>query len=232
MTLFVPDNELYARLRGVLERDWIPIPEETGYGGSGAPGRLLEDLLEISGRNYSMPDAGKWEIKFHTGKTLLTLFHMEAEPPGYMHDLIKKFGWEGKHGQTNFRHTLRGRSKRGFYVVNEGERIYVKNDVGDIDWPYWTHDRLINAFAAKFRQLITVTGAKQQKAVRYDSARLYKEPQITRFIDAIERGVVAIDFDARTTNGSGLRNHGTKFRVNSADLHTLYHHHEEFDRTR
>ena len=38
------------------------------------------------------------------------------------------------------------------------------------------------------------------------------------FADAIERGIVAIDFDARTNNGDGLRNHG----LNSAPVTTIY----------
>ncbi len=35
---------------------------------------------------------------------------------------------------------------------------------------------------------------------------------------------MAIDFDARTTDGSGLglRDHGTKFRINIDDLQHLY----------
>lgn len=230
MTFFVPDGELYARLREVLARGWIEIPDTAGYGGSGAPGKLLEDLLGVKGQNYSVPDAGQWEIKFHSRSALMTLFHLEAQPNGYMHDLIREFGWEGKDGQTNFRHTLKGKSDRGFYVEDKTELIVVKNiDERDIPWPYWTYDQLMNAFAAKMRRLVAVKGTVRKGYVRYQSAQLYWEPQISRFINAILAGVVAIDFDARTTNGRGLRNHGTKFRVRSDDLHTLYHHHQQFE---
>ncbi len=84
-------------------------------------------------------------------------------------------------------------------------------------------DSLINAFAAKFRRLVVVKGERRKPEVRYDVAWSFEEPRVTLFIEAIEKGVVAIDFDARTSNGRGLRNHGTKFRVHYDDLRNLYH---------
>ena len=38
-----------------------------------------------------------------------------------------------------------------------------------------------------------------------------------KFIEAIEKGVIYVDFDARTGH-----NHGTKFRIKSMDLPELY----------
>ncbi len=224
------DADLYARLRGVLKRGWVYLPDYPGYGGSGAPGKILEELLGIDGGNSDTPDAGKWEIKFHSRSALLTLFHLEALPKGHMHHMVREFGWQDAKGRTSFRHTIHGRSERGFYVANESNRITVRNSsVSDIVWPHWTHDSLINAFAAKFRRLIVVKGTKRKDQVRYETAHLYWEPQITLFIEAVERGIVAIDFDARTNNGRGLRNHGTKFRIKYDDLHHLYHRRQKFD---
>ncbi len=58
----------------------------------------------------------------------------------------------------------------GFYVANESDRITVRNDsVSDMTWPYWTHDSLIHAFAAKFRRLV-VKGTRQRSQVRYETA--------------------------------------------------------------
>lgn len=73
--MVMPDADLYARRRGVLKRGWIDIPDSPGTGGTGAAGKLLEELLGINGGNSDTPDAGKWEIKFHSGNALLTLFH-------------------------------------------------------------------------------------------------------------------------------------------------------------
>lgn len=226
----VTDADLYARLRSVLKRGWIQIPDYHGYRGTGAPGTMLEELLGISGGNLDIPDAGKWEIKFHTRSSLLTLFHLEAEPKGHMHHMVRRFGWPDAKGRTSFRHTIHGRSERGFYVVNESNRITVRNDsVSDMEWPYWTHDKLINAFAAKFRRLIVVKGKKRDGKVKYEQAHLYWEPQITMFVEAVEKGFVAVDFDARTKNGRGLRNHGTKFRIRYEHLRHLYNNRQKFE---
>lgn len=226
----VTDADLYARLRGVLERGWVKIPDRHGYRGTGAPGNMLEELLGLKTSNLDTPDAGKWEIKFHSRTALLTLFHLEAKPPGHMHQMVRKFGWPDQKGRISFRHTIKGRSSMGFYVTNESNRITVRNDShgNDMVWPYWTHDALMNAFASKFRRLIVVKGRKSRGKVKYELAHLYREPQITLFVGAIASGSVAIDFDARTQNGHGLRNHGTKFRVQYNDLKHLYHQHDEF----
>lgn len=224
------DADLYARLRGVLQRGWIPMPDYSGYRGTGAPGKILEELLGIDGGNFDTPDAGRWEIKFHSRNALLTLFHLEGEPKGHMHHMVREFGWPDAKGRTSFRHTIhKGHSSLGFYVANESGRITVRHPgVSDIAWPYWTHDRLLNAFASKFRRLIVVKGRKHRDQVRYDVAHLYWEPRVTLFVGAVERGIVAIDFDARTNNGRGLRNHGTKFRVEYDDLRHLYANRQKF----
>ena len=58
------DEELFARIRAAISRGWINVPEEYGYGGTGGPGRILEELLDAEGGNLDTPDAGKWEIKY------------------------------------------------------------------------------------------------------------------------------------------------------------------------
>lgn len=222
------DSDLQARLRGVLAGGWYALPDR----GTGAPGLLLENLLGLDSGNRDSPDAGKWEIKFHGPQTrLLTLFHLEAAPRNHMHHMVRQFGHVDRHGRVSFRHTIhRGKSCLGFYVANESFRITVRHrEVSDIAWPHWTHDRLINAFVSKLRRLVTVRGRKRRtnqgtSEVTYERALLYWEPKTTSFPNMIANGTIAIDFDARTSNGQGLRNHGTKFRIALEDLPSLYHH--------
>ena len=217
------DDELFRRVRRVIRKDWIEIPKTQGFGGTGAPGRLLEHELGLDGGKLDIPDAGKWELKFHGGKSLLTLFHKEGRPRGHMHHLVRHFGIMDKLGRLSFRHTIKARSDLGFYVANESNLITVRNAVpNDIVWPHWSHDDLITAFAAKLRRVIVVKGERRSGLVKYRAAHAYEEPSPTRFIEAIANGTVAIDFDARTTNGEGLRNHGTKFRIEYDDLGKLY----------
>lgn len=218
------DEELFRRVREAITEGWTDIPDKPGYGGTGGPGRVLEDKLGVSGGNLDIPDAGKWEIKFHSKNALLTLFHLEGKPKGHMHDMVRLFGIKDANGRLSFRHTIKGKSDRGFYVANDAGKITVRNDgPDDFVWPYWKHDTLINAFVSKLRRVIVVKGSKKKLFVRFESAYAFEEPRTTLFIDAIEQGVVAIDFDARTTDSDALRNHGTKFRVHYEDLARLYH---------
>ena len=226
----LPDEELNSRLRAVLDERTFPIPAAPGFGGTGAPGRLLEQLLGVNGGNSDTPDAGRWEIKFHSGKALLTLFHLEGQPKGHLRDLIRQFGWQDERGRRAFRHTIRGTSDLGFFIVNEDDRIVVRHaDMAPDASPYWTHDHLISAFAAKLRRLLVVRGSKTGRTVHYDEAHFHTDPQVTRFAAAVERGVVAVDFDARTTDTEALRNHGTKFRVGLENLAELYRVSERFE---
>ena len=156
------DDELFYRLRELIGRGWIDIPDNPGYGGTGAPGILLEELLGIRGGNLDIPDAGRWELKFHSRKSLLTLFHLEAEPRGHMRQMVRRFGWKDAQGRTSFRHTIRGSSAMGFSVSNENSRIVIRNDSApDMVQPYWTHDRLYQRICLKAQKVDCSARAKK-----------------------------------------------------------------------
>ena len=229
----VSDADLSQRLQEVLDAGWFEIPDTYGYGGTGARGKVLEELLGLDNSNFDTPDAGRWEIKFHSKNALLTLFHKEAKPRRHLYTLIQHFGIVDCNARQSFRHTIKGESAKGFKVVNNNGLITIRHDsLCESQWPYWTHDTLINAFVGKLRRLIVVAGRTKTKPRRvcYDTAHLFWEPQTTVLLDAIETGIVAIDFDARTTEGQGLRNHGTKFRIKYDDLQYVYHQHSQFEK--
>ena len=233
--MVIGDADFFSKLRGVIQRGWINIPAEfPGYGGSGAPGLILEELIGVKPGSRDGPDTGVWELKYHGGTAPITLFHLEAEPKGNMHQIVRGYGWPDAHGRISFRHTIWGSSPRGFRVANDSGRIIVRNEGPnsdpDIVPPFWTHDSLISAFVYKLRRLVVVHGRKRNGMVKYESARLHWDPNVSAFIGAIEKGIIAIDFDARTQpTGNGLRNHGTKFRVKLDDLKYLYSKNQRFD---
>ncbi len=144
-----------------------------------------------------------------------------------MHHIVRGYGWLDDQGRTSFRHTIWGSSPRGFRVISDSSRIIVRNEGPDNDPdivpPFWTHDSLMNAFVYKLRRLAVVHGRKKNGKVKYESVHLHREPNISDFINAIERGMIPIDFDARTQlKGNGLRDHGTKFRIKLDDLRPLH----------
>lgn len=218
----------FSAVGQVVDAGWFEIPKERSFNGSGGPGRLLEDLLDIKEKNKDSPDLGDWELKFHGGAALITLFHKDPEPRGIIRVMVHDYGWNDAKGRISFRHTISGESDRGFYVVNETDRVVVRNKNKDAAVPHWTHDTLLNSIGAKLRRLIVVSGEvkKGPRRVRYTNAEAYWEFNLTGFCNALEKGIVCIDFDARTQQGQGsaLRNHGTKFRVRHKDLKSLYKH--------
>ena len=137
------------------------------------------------------------------------LFFTRKRNRRHLYTLIQHFGIVDSNARQSFRHTIKGESAKGFKVVNNNGLITIRHDsLCESQWPYWTHDTLINAFVGKLRRLIVVAGRTKTKPRRvcYDTAHLFWEPQTTVLLDAIETGIVAIDFDARTTEGQGLRN--------------------------
>ena len=220
------NEKLKERLRILIQQGWIEIPTDSGYGGTGGPGKLLENLLGVAGGNDELPDSGRWELKYHSGKSLLTMFHKEASPRGHLEQLVQEFGWPDEQNRTSFRHTVAGVTGRGFYIDNDGQNICLRNNAcPERCLASWKHDTIINAFVTKMRHLIVVKGERRKNLVKYRTAHFFWEPQSSSVIDAIIDGKILIDFDARTKSAwsSVLRNHGTKFRIRYEDLRVLYH---------
>lgn len=196
------------------------------FKGAGAAGHTLEYLLKVKQNNRDSPDLHDWEIKFHGGNALLTLFHKDPQPRGIMNQIVNTFGWMNDKGQISFRHTIKGKSERGFLVSSRGNRITVTHKDNQVILPYWENNILLNAIGAKLRRLILVRGTvnKEKRTVVYESATAYWDLNLTGICEAIREGIIYIDFDARTTKerGTSLRNHGTKFRININDIGLIY----------
>jgi len=216
------------KIKEIISLGWVDIPDASSYRGHGTAGRMIEFLLDLKENNNDSPDLFDWEIKTHGGgPSLITLFHKEPEPQGIMNQMVHAYGWDDDKGRVSFRVTIEGKHKRGFYVTNEPDRVSVRHNGRDIlAVPFWTHNVLLGAAGAKLRRLILVDCEinKTKKQIRYTGATAYWEFNLTGFCDACEKGIVWIDFDARTSKGRGtaLRNHGTKFRIKLSDIHLLY----------
>jgi MvaI/BcnI restriction endonuclease family len=227
---YVTDKDLFERLKNLLNVGEYSIDEFGGYRGTGTAGFILEELLGFDPTNKDGPDSGRWEVKFHSGSSPLTLFHKTPEPEGVMRGLLKACGWTGRSGRLSFRHTIWGQSDRGLAVRSENQRVIVDLGKPGIQAPFWTHDTIVNAFAYKLRRLIVVHGKvrKAKGLVVFESAQLLQDPRTTAFVQAICDGIVAIDFDFRATDTEALRDHGTKFRIKIGDLQKLYETAERF----
>lgn len=224
----VSSNKAFKLIREIIDMGEVEIPPQ--FQGAGAPGNTLEYLLNVNVNNNDSPDLMDWEIKFHGGNSLLTLFHKDPLPRGIINDVVDKFGWDDGKGRISFRHTISGNSPRGFIVESVDNKITVSNikDLSTI--PYWEHNTILNSIGAKLRRLILVHGIvnKQKRKVVYNNAVAYWDLDLMGICEAIKDGTIYIDFDARTKGGRGtaLRNHGTKFRIHVNDIYEIYENRE------
>ncbi len=148
--------------------------------------------------------------------------------------------------EMSFRQTITGtvRSDRGFKVVvdREQRKVLISFDANSVDprhaeWlksvkkrvglgelspqPYWGFDdlehkagtKLLNCFYVQAR---TKTEGRKEY-FSYENISMLRKFSIRAFTDAIEKGFVYVDFDARTGH-----NHGTKFRLRQNKFPELY----------
>ena len=219
-----PPMDTRNKLKQILTTREYIIPPGEGFEGTGAPGLYLERLLGLKTSNADVPDAGGWEVKFSSGGALITLFQKEPYPRerGRMiRSIINRWGWVGQNGQQSFRHTIRGQSDL-LEVVDDAGEIRVRRIGHDDVVPHWPHDVILTAFSRKLGNLIHVHGTKKGRAVTYESAEFLSQARVTDLIRAITTGTICIEFNAYISETGAVRNHGTRFRVKTEDLHRLY----------
>lgn len=87
--------------------------------------------------------------------------------------------------------------------------------------PYWGFNDLYTKIGTKLINCFFVQAETKKeggtKYYHYNNVLMLKSVDKNKFIDAIEQGIIYIDFDARTGH-----NHGTKFRIKSKDIPKLY----------
>lgn len=220
---------MLSRLRQILGSGWLDMPPKVKrYNGTGGAGNYLEDLLGLTTGNKDIPDCIGWEVKLYTPQThLITLFHKEPQPRGIMQHMVRKYGWRDAQGRLSFRHTISGTSDR-FNIVDDAGQVIVRPLEGNGVVPTWSHDTLLNIAGGKLRRLVAVQGRRSGQRVVFDKADLYENLHLTRLVEYIVTGKIAIDFDVREhrPNSRALRNHGTKFRVSPDNLSKLYTTHD------
>lgn len=216
-------KELLERVQEIIDTKDYDMPPT--FGGTGAHGLFLEYLLGVRTANsMDTPDQLGWEIKVWTPQTnYITLFHMEPSPTGIMRYMVSKFGSKDKEGRLSFRHTIAGKTDR-FQVKISEDRIVVRPIPSNGGIPFWTHEQILSAAGAKLRRVLLVKAERRGSKVKYIRADIFENLALPSFIEQVANGTVAIDFDAREAKpgSTGLRNHGTKFRVSPENMCRIF----------
>ncbi len=163
---------------------------------------------------------------------------------GWPHDEAGiKYPWD----EMSFRQTLTSgvRTNRGFAVIvnRDDGRIEISFDPSRVDiskhgeWlnsvgdriglaeldpqPYWGFDDLFHKAGTKLNKTLYVIAERRRAGgieyFRYSRFLMLEDFQRERFVEAISRGDVLVDFDARTGH-----NHGTKYRLRQNKYPNLY----------
>jgi hypothetical protein len=148
--------------------------------------------------------------------------------------------------EMSFRQTITGnaRSDRGFKVVvdKKQKKVLISFDSNAVagkhkDWlktiknrvglnelspqPYWGFDDLEHKAGTKLLNCFYLQAKTKKERGKeffsYEKISVLTKFSIRAFINAIEKGYVYVDFDARTGH-----NHGTKFRLRQGKLPELY----------
>jgi len=145
--------------------------------------------------------------------------------------LVKNYGWDSDHhGEKvkSFRATLYGKwsslsGETTLRVSANNEKIRILNNFGN-EIAYWDSNELVGIASAKLRNILYVSAQQlSDSQVKFTEAQLFETFAPLNFIQALNEGIVAIDFDARSNpNKDSIRNHGTKFRIRERDILKIY----------
>lgn len=162
---------------------------------------------------------------------------------GWSHNLA---GSQYPKGEMSFRQTISclNRSDRGFMIKidKKEQKVLVTFDSNTVDerhkeWlksvkqriglqeldpqPYWGFKDLFHKAGTKLLNCFYVQAdSKSEDKVEYfnyEKALMLQEFDLDKFLTALEKGDILVDFDARTGH-----NHGTKFRLRQNALPNLY----------
>jgi hypothetical protein len=162
---------------------------------------------------------------------------------GWPHD---KAGERYPENEKSFRQTIhaQSRSSRGFKVIidRDSRKVMVSFDSSKVspenhDWlksverriglgeinpqPYWGFDDLFHKAGTKLLNCFYVQAERKKidgiVHFHYSSIQVLQGMQLDGFLEAMEKGYLYVDFDARTGH-----NHGTKFRLRKNMLSMLY----------
>lgn len=196
--------------------------------------------MGITGGNHDVADAVGFELKTSLSpNTPVTLFHKDPKPrgkrgtPGATALLVKNFGWPSIYKKTNepvisFRATIfrtwkSTHTNKELIISANNTKISLLHD--GQEYAFWDTNELITIASSKLRNMMLVQATEHNDGtISFTDASLLEQFQPLRFIQAIDEGNIAVDFDARTNPGkTSIRNHGTKFRIREKDLPKIYY---------
>ncbi len=223
-------REIQSKLQDLQHRGFVG----TYRNGPTGIGHTLERELQLDETNLAVPDlGGRVELKASRKQSgsMVTLFTFNRSvwqvPQG---EIIRAYGYvDDKGGQSLYttvfhRHAnsqnLRVKMDRSAHKVH-----LCRNDVVLGTWSIFT---IVGKFLTKLERLMVVfadariSEKSKREEFHFNEAYLLDKPEPNRFLDAFERGLIAIDVRMHLKPMGTVRNHGTGFRIEERNIPGLY----------
>ena len=203
-------------------------------------GETLELALGISPNSLVSADiAGEIELKAKRkqSKTKDSLFSKvpdwEISPIGSSKNMILKYGYM----DVNSRHpnflqlfvTVNNKpNKQKLYMDDDAENSHILQiHLDDEIICRWRYETLKERLYEKHPSTLWVLADEEKKDgqihFQYNQVQFTQRPIFTQFVLLVSQGVITFDWRGRVKpDGSGYRDHGHGFRMNSKDRHRLF----------
>jgi hypothetical protein len=192
-------------------------------------GHTLEQALGLTENALALPDLGIAELKAHREDvgSMITLFTLDRGVWKMNQlDVIQLLGIDAPDGRRNFYTTLDASNKtRDLQLEVNKQTVSIKAN-GGLLVAEWSLEALAAQFTTKFPALIYVTASVKTGTYRgemfwYNRAQLLSGTSTELFFECLKKGWVKLDVRMHKRDNK-VRNHGTAFRINEADLPRLF----------
>ncbi|MEM9686906.1 MAG: MvaI/BcnI family restriction endonuclease [Bacteroidota bacterium] len=223
-------NEIQSKLQGLKDRGFI----ETYRKGPTGIGYTLEQELQLYENNLAIPDiGGRVELKANRKKSgsMVTLFTFNRsvwKTP--QKEVIKNFGYIDEKGRQALYSTVfhgmanpQGLQIRIEREVNKVHLCHNEHTLGT-----WSVFTIVGKFITKLERLIVVFADSivnedtNCEEFHFNEGYLLDKPEPENFLDAFEKGLIAIDVRMHLKPTGAVRNHGTGFRIDERNIPNLY----------
>ncbi len=228
-------NELVDRLNEISNQ-WIHSnrTHDTGIG------KTLEDLLGIKENNFPGPNGEKVELKSirKDSSSMITLFTKSPAPSESVKNLLQDYGYQSANDPTknNLHIDLYGnrvteiKGIPSLKLAVTTDRIDIVNVTGK-NYGGWDYPTLKKSFESKMYRVLLVKadarGTRDDEEFNYNEAWVLMGFSFERFITLISNGIVKVElrlgvYPKGSKNEGRLHDHGTAFRVLSANLQDCF----------
>lgn len=197
-------------------------------------GKTLEDLLDITENNISLPDSGKFELKAKRvgSESMLTIATKSPEPKGINRVLFENYKYKDKEGSYCIHSTVFGSryNPQGFKLTLRQNKLILENKNNiEAHWPITIFDDVLKSKSDKVFLAFAETKGKRNtknEQFHYIEAYLLSGLNVDKFATAIENDKLKVDIRIgvyRSGKSQGrYHDHGTAFRINKRDFLHLY----------